>query len=158
MRTWVGFVKCMKWEWSKNDDNCKRNDNFGLFTTWGGGVGLESLCNTYNIFWLFVLLCPNQQKTNPIEKYNFGEKRRFLLEGVTFKVTAGHNKLSFIPYKGWWGEHWWWGTTWSTWCWEDACGEGQCPIWLFTIICIFEILWIFTIIYIFKIIWLFVMS
>ena len=104
MRTWVGFVKCMKWDWSENDDNCKRNDKFGLFTTWGGGVGLKSLCNTISFVCLFCFY-PKQQKTNPIEKYNFGEKRRFLLEGVTFKVTAGHNKLSFIPYKGWWGEH-----------------------------------------------------
>ena len=40
--------------------------NQGLYTTWRGGVGLESLWNTL----LFVCFCPKQQKTKQIEKNN----------------------------------------------------------------------------------------
>ena len=41
--------------------------NQGLYTTWGGCVGLKSLWKYTCLFVWF--LCPKQQKTRPIEKY-----------------------------------------------------------------------------------------
>ena len=39
----------------------------GLYATWRGGVGLESLWNT--LLFVNVCFCPEQSKTKQIEKY-----------------------------------------------------------------------------------------
>ena len=107
-------VECRITHYQLRDQNHKTEVNQGLYTTWRGGVGLESLWNT--LLFVNVCFCPRQQKTKEIEKFEnienptfagfhrsergnvfFYERPSMLLEILGTDLLTLNNLFCFFP-------------------------------------------------------------